>query len=100
MADIHENLTPLGDLGNYKLENEDQDIRGLPLVSPDGRTLGKIEDMLVDKEDKRVAAIRLDQGLTVPVDGLEIQDDQVIDHGAKGAHAAGDRAYSGRAVER
>ncbi len=87
----------LENLGEWELENDSQDIRGRPLVTAQGQRIGKIEDLLVDKKDERVAAVRLDDGSTCGVDCLEIHPDKVIyrapGDGAKpnAAGAAGDK---------
>jgi len=65
-------------LSDWQLENDDQDIRGYPVRSRTGEDYGKIDDMLVDKDDERVVAIRMDDGRLVGVEHLEIESDQVI----------------------
>ena len=65
-------------LDDYKLEHHSQDIRGRPLVTPLGKKLGVIKDMLVDKKKERVVAIRLDDGRACAVEPLEIHDDKVV----------------------
>jgi hypothetical protein len=91
---IHDNLHALSDLGNYELKNHDKDIRNWPLMSEGGRQIGRINELLIDRDADRVAAVRLDNGATVPVEGLDIKDDHVIDRGAAGRHAAEDRFTS------
>ena len=71
----------LEDLGDWKLVNEDQDIRGRPLVDENGMTIGEIEEMIVDLDEEKVAAIRLEDGRVCAVENLEIEDDRVIYHG-------------------
>jgi hypothetical protein len=94
MTNIKDNLKALGDLGNYELKNDDKDIRNWPLMSEGGREIGRINELLIDRDNDRVAAVRLDNGTTIPVEGLDIQDGHVIDRGAAGHHAAGDRFTS------
>ncbi len=87
----------LENLGEWELENDSQDIRGRPLVTAQGQRIGKIEDLLVDKKDERVAAVRLDDGTACGVDCLEIHPDKVIYRmpgdgvQAQAAGAAGDK---------
>lgn len=50
----------LESLRNWELENQDQDIRGPPLIDERGTKLGVIHDLLVDKVGERVVAVRLD----------------------------------------
>lgn len=85
----------LENLGEWVLENDSQDIRGRPLVTAQGQKIGKIEDLLVDKKDERVAAVRLEDGSACGVDCLEIHPDKVIyrmpDAQANAAGATGDK---------
>lgn len=71
----YENLEALGD---WQLKDDSQDIRGRPLVSPEGHRWGIIEDLLVDREDERVIAVRLDDGRIAPVGPLDIHDNCVV----------------------
>lgn len=68
----------LHSLSDWQLVNEDQDIRGYPVRSLIGEEYGKVEDMLVDKENERVIAVRMDDGRLVGVEHLDIMDDHVI----------------------
>lgn len=65
-------------LDKWELENDWQDIRGRPLIGEDGERLGIIEHLLVDPDHERVAAVRLADGRTFPVEPLDIRDDAVI----------------------
>lgn len=98
-------LDELDTLSNWELEDSDQDIRGRPLVAPNGERLGEIEDLLVDKQGERVAAVRLDDGRATRVELLEIHPDRVI-YRAKGTGVApgtmaghhGDRKHSDQVI--
>ncbi|MGB3166140.1 MAG: PRC-barrel domain-containing protein [Alteraurantiacibacter sp.] len=68
----------LDTLSDWQLENEDQDIRGYPVRSASGEEYGKIDDMLVDKNEKHVLAVRMGDGRLVAVEHLDIKDDHVI----------------------
>lgn len=94
----HSHLKRFSELSGYKLEETHQDIRNLPVFDKAGVEVGKVDDLLVDEANERVAAIRLEDGTTRPVEPLEIQNDKVIDHGAGHSHAAGTTAYTGRTV--
>ncbi|MEM7687491.1 MAG: PRC-barrel domain-containing protein [Pseudomonadota bacterium] len=74
------------DLGNYKLTNPEQDIRGRTLVDLTGKILGKIDEMIVDLEEEEVAAVRLEDGRVCGVDRLEIKDDHVVYQGTPVTH--------------
>jgi uncharacterized protein (TIGR02271 family) len=77
----------LDTLDDYELEHASQDIRGRPLVSPSGEQYGIIQDLLVDRERKRVAAVRLRDGRCCAVEPLEIHDNAVVYGEAAVAHA-------------
>lgn len=74
-------------LGDWKLENSSQDIRGRPLVSPEGNRYGIIKDLLIDKNKGRVAAVRLEDGRTTAIEPLEIHDNAVVYGAAAQGHA-------------
>lgn len=85
----------LDQLDHYELENESQDIRGYPLVNSQGQKFGVIKDLLVDKENNRVAAIELEDGRRCAVEPLEIHEDVVVYGEAAERHAAaGGKAVS------
>lgn len=77
----------LDTLDEYELEHESQDIRGRPLVSPQGQRYGIIKDLLVGKDHSRVEAVRLDNGKVCAVEPLEIHDNAVVYGEAAAAHA-------------
>ena len=77
----------LDTLDNYELEHKSQDIRGRPLVSPEGKKFGVIKDLLVDRDHNRVTAIRLDDGRACAVEPLVIHDNSVVYGVAAVAHA-------------
>ncbi len=68
----------LDTLSDWQLVHEDQDIRGYPVRSVTGEEYGKIEDMLVDKDEEHVLAVRMEDGRLVSADHLDIKDDHVI----------------------
>ena len=68
----------LSELDDYHLVNEDQDVRGRPLVTPKGEKLGIIQRMLVDKREERVAALVLEDGRAFPVEEVEIRGGKVV----------------------
>lgn len=73
----HERLTPLASLDDWQLEHSRQDIRGWPIRDRQGVAIGTVDDMLVDREHERVAAVTLSDGSTVPVERLSICDHHV-----------------------
>lgn len=67
------NLT-LADLDDWQLENSDQDLRGRPLMTHAGETIGTVRRMLVDCDQERVSALVLDDGRAVAVEDIEIRN--------------------------
>jgi hypothetical protein len=85
----HDNrFDKLDALSNWKLVNEDQDLRGRDLYDPHGAKIGTIDDMLVDTEAERVLAFRLKDGRAGAVERLELLPDRAIYHPATPAGAA------------
>lgn len=83
-------------LDNYELEHKSQDIRGRPLVSASGQKYGIIQDLLVDRNANRVAAVKLDNGKICAVEPLEIHENAVV-YGAEAetfADTGGDHVES------
>lgn len=68
----------LEELDNWQLEDSDQDIRGRMLVTTTGTGIGRIDHLLVDRGHERVAAVRLTDGQTFPVEPLLIKKDVVV----------------------
>jgi len=83
-----ERFAELDSLSKWQLEDEDQDIRGYPVRSLNGENYGKVDDMLVDKDDEHVLAVRMEDGRLVSVDHLDIRDDHVIYRDDAGASPA------------
>ncbi len=85
-------------LDNYELVNKDQDIRGYPLVSPEGEKYGVIKDLLVGRNHDQVVAVRLEDGRTCAVEPLEIHDNAVV-YGAAAATHEKEAIAAGHIVE-
>lgn len=68
MTDKNRNLYYLHELSDYKVADDYTDVRGWKVEDADKRTIGKVDNLLVDKKEKRV--IYLD----VEVDESVIQD--------------------------
>lgn len=80
MDHTHDRFDELEELGDWNLVNKEQDIRGFAVLDTSGNSYGKIRDLLVDKKKKHVAAVRLEDGRTVPASHLEIRDLDVVYH--------------------
>ena len=70
----------LRNLQDWKLSDQDKDIRGWMLRSEDGRQIGQIRDMIADTDSKRVESVVLDNGTELPVRDIEIRGDDVVLH--------------------
>lgn len=68
----------LASLDDWELEHSSQDLRGQTLVTPDGRPIGRVDDMLVDTGRERVAALRLEDDRIVNVDAVDIRDGKPV----------------------
>lgn len=67
-------MPKLSELGDWQLVDKDQDLRGRPLLDPSGDRLGVVRRMLVDRDNRRVAAVVLDDGRTIAIEDVEIRD--------------------------
>lgn len=63
----------LASLDDWELEHSSQDLRGQTLVTPDGKPIGRVDDMLVDTDRERVAALRLEDNRIINVDAVDIR---------------------------
>ena len=54
MADDEKNLYYLHELSDYKVESDDPDVRGWEIRDADGREVGKVDNLLVNKEKQKV----------------------------------------------
>lgn len=76
----------LGD-SDQRLADPTQDIRGRKVVDRDGHEVGKVDDLLIDTERKKVRLLRVEHGgflhlgatpLFIPVEAVErVTDDEV-----------------------
>jgi stress response protein YsnF len=60
-------------MGDYKLAHSSQDVRGHDLKTDDGRKIGRIDNMLVDRDREEVYALELEDGRLVNVDYVDIR---------------------------
>jgi uncharacterized protein (TIGR02271 family) len=59
-----ENLKPLSELPDYKVEPGDPDPRGWTVVTADGRSIGRVEDLVID-----TSAMKVRQLIVAPTHG-------------------------------
>lgn len=65
---------PLSQLTDWRLVDEKQDLRGLPLCDQEGRKLGAIREMIVDTDSRHVVAVVLEDGSQYPANRIERTD--------------------------
>jgi len=56
----NKNIFYLEELSKYKVENTDKDVRGWPVKDKDGRTVGKVDNLLVNKNTERVVYLDIE----------------------------------------
>jgi len=54
------NLMPLSRMSDFKVADNDQDVRGWKVVARDGDTIGKVDDLLIDTTANRVRYLGVD----------------------------------------
>lgn len=79
----YDNLQPLAKLDDWALDDPRQDIRGRPMLSADGRRIGVVREMLVDRDEERVAALTVDNGEVYPIRDVAVAPDGVRLRGAE-----------------
>jgi uncharacterized protein (TIGR02271 family) len=83
------NIERLASLDEWQLEDESDDLRGHILFDHAGHPIGKITEMLVDLDEERVAALRLENGQVVDIDTIDIRDGRPVLLSANPAAAHG-----------
>lgn len=71
-------LYKLDSLDKFELENSEQDLRGKMLCTSDGKEVGRVDDMLVNTDRERVAALRLEDDRVVDIDHVDIRDGKPV----------------------
>jgi uncharacterized protein (TIGR02271 family) len=54
------NLMPLSRMSDFKVADNDQDVRGWKVIARDGDTIGKVDDLLIDTNARRVRYLGVD----------------------------------------
>lgn len=104
----NERLVPLESLPDFDVADGYTDIRGFDAFLSDGRQVGRVNELLVDPDARRVAAITLEGGgmsasgrdMQVPIEDVEIDTPtrRVLIQGSD-AETLGGRAAAGTAAE-
>ena len=110
-------MRPLSEISNYTIEKGDPDPRGYNVISGDGRTIGEVDDLIVDTSAMKVrylvvdltgdniGAAGSDRRILVPADDVDVRQNgrQVVARNYTGTEAAyalnttaTDRDYSTR----
>jgi sporulation protein YlmC with PRC-barrel domain len=67
---------PLSELKQCRLRRPDLDVRGWPVIDPDGGQVATVQELLVNPSAAEVQSLRLDDGVTYDVDDVRIDLDQ------------------------
>ena len=86
--------TPNNSIALVKLSDSDhmltdpaEDIRGRKVIDPDGNDLGKVDDLLIDADERKVRMLRVEHGGVlgigatasfIPVDAVTGIDDDMV----------------------
>ena len=65
----------LAELDEWKLADRDQDIRGKELRDSAGKTLGRIQALIVETDRQEVDSVLLESGREIPVEAIDIRND-------------------------
>lgn len=71
MSENNKNLYYLDDLSDFKVDSDDNDVRGWEVVDADNRTVGKVDRLLANKETKRVVYLDVEVDPSLIEDGHE-----------------------------
>jgi uncharacterized protein (TIGR02271 family) len=83
------NLMPLSRMDDFKVADDDKDVRGWSVIARDGERIGKVDDLLVDTNARRVRylGVDLDRGLLsgghsghvlVPVESVRLDRNEKV----------------------
>jgi uncharacterized protein YrrD len=94
----------LGD-SDLTIADPDEDIRGRIVKDQDGNTIGKIDDLLIDKDVQKVRFIRVESGgflgigetaVFVPIDAITMITDVEVWINQSGGHVSREPQYDPR----
>lgn len=64
----------LSNTGSWDLKFDEQDVRGFDALDAEGNRIGKVDNMIVNTDEKRVDAIVLEDGTEYPARDMSIGD--------------------------
>lgn len=73
-------LVKLSELDGWEVEYPDQDIRGYPVVDPQGKALGTVQELLVNLVTEEAEAVLIEQGQHLPLTEIEVTGNQAVWH--------------------
>ncbi len=79
MSDNNKNLYYLDELSDYKVASDDCDVRGWKVKDADNRTIGKVDDLLVNKKAERVVYLDVDVDKSLLEDGDDTDEIPAMD---------------------
>lgn len=82
MDNKHRNLYRLDELSDYKVADDYSDVRGWKVIDADNRTIGEVDDLLVNKAAERVVYLDVEVDKDLVEDGHEAYGTSV----SEGAH--------------
>ncbi|WP_062543697.1 PRC-barrel domain-containing protein [Rufibacter tibetensis] len=80
-------LAPLHDLKDFKVANNNMDVRGWEVIGSDGKRIGKVDDLIVDRELMKVRYLDIDvdkehvlvdtdpRHILIPIGAAQLDDD-------------------------
>jgi len=93
MAQTNESLTRMSETDDYRVAQDDLDVRGWTVFTLDGQNVGRVTDLIIDTSGMKVrylevalagaASAPADGGVLVPIEAadLERSDKSVVIHG-------------------
>lgn len=63
----HPRIVPLSTATGFSIAREDSDLNGWPVLGADGEVAGTVKDLWIDKADRLVRYIELEDGILAPM---------------------------------
>lgn len=105
MTEHGDHLARLGDLSGYKVADGDPDPRGWAVVTTAGDRIGRVDDLIVDREAERAQYLDVqleqdgDRHVLIPTEAVQLgqreRDRQQVAVGASVEYLAGVTPYRG-----
>lgn len=105
MSEHTDRLARLGELSGYKVADGDPDPRGWEVVTADGQRIGRVDDLIVDRDAERAQYldVRLERGgdrhVLIPAEAVRVGDEEQqrrqVAVGASDEYFAGVTPYRG-----